>query len=408
MVMWTKIVRGLSLAMILASSIAALVLAQTKSSVQPYATMDRVNVSFEGTGRDKESDIRSDTINIGLVLPLQGSQARHGKLLLEAARLALEEANANGVVKGTPRFALSLRNESERWGQTSAAIVQLIVQDEVVVIISAGDGSVAHQAEQIANKLGVPVLTLSSDPTTTRINIPWIFRVGPSDADEARAIVADLSQTGKSRRVLIIAESDHDGRIGGDEFAKVATSYGAPPLGRIDIDLANFSLTDLFQQIDAKKPDAVVLWSGPELAEQIWSGVPNTNPSIKLYLSQKSGAFLFAADKVKSGAQIVLPGSNLKNEEFSNLYKARTGVEPGLAAEQMYTAVHTALNAILSVGTNRARVRDCLASPTRIGEVPGTISFDLAGNSLGTMVLIQLNGGANVASADAPGRTETK
>ena len=89
-----------------------------------------------------------------------------------------------------------MRNESEQWGQASNAIVQLITQDEAVAVITSADGRIAHQAEQIANKLGAPVLTLSSDPTTTRINIPWIFRVGTERRGAGRVIAEEIYRLG--------------------------------------------------------------------------------------------------------------------------------------------------------------------------------------------------------------------
>ena len=135
-----------------------------------------------GTGTDHVSDIRGDTVTVGIILPLQGKDAIQGKLLEQAAQIALDLENANGMLPDGKRFALVVLNESEQWGQASNAIVQLITQDDAVAVITSTDARIAHQAEQIANKVGEPILTLSSDPTTTQINIPWIFRVAPSDA----------------------------------------------------------------------------------------------------------------------------------------------------------------------------------------------------------------------------------
>src|SRR5450631_315126 len=81
-------------------------------AVRPYAAMDPGSVSYEGPGRGSSSDLRGDTINIGMVLPLQGTRAQHGKLLLQAAQIAVDEANAKGATPGGKRFALVIENES--------------------------------------------------------------------------------------------------------------------------------------------------------------------------------------------------------------------------------------------------------------------------------------------------------
>ncbi|HEY2120011.1 MAG TPA: ABC transporter substrate-binding protein [Candidatus Acidoferrum sp.] len=391
MLAFVKIVWRISLTMILAGIFPLMVLAQIEPSIQPYAAMDREKVSFQGPGRDTGSDIHNSPVGIGLVLPLQGARAIHGKLLLQAAQMAVDEENANAASAGSPRFALAVRNESEQWGQASNAMVQLITQDQVVAIITSSDGRIAHQAEQIVNKLGAPVLTLSSDPTTTQINIPWIFRVGLSDSDQARAIVNDILRTGKSRKILLIAEADYDGRIGGDEFAKTSSQAREPLPDRIDVDTEKLSLADLLQQIDSRRPHVIVLWSGSELAERLASALSQRDSSIELYLSQKSAAFFSLIAERQSGVQISVASSGMKNEGFANLYAARTGLEPSMAAQQIYIAIRTAIRAIQAVGANRARVRDYLASGRKIGSEWSVICFDPAGNSLGEVSLKSLN-----------------
>ena len=92
----------------------------------------------------------------------------------------------------------------------------------VAVLITAFNGEIAHQAEQVANKLSVPVITLSTDPTTTEINIPWIFRLGPSDTDQARLITSEIATHPASKNILLVSEDDHDGRIGAREFLNAA------------------------------------------------------------------------------------------------------------------------------------------------------------------------------------------
>ena len=85
---------------------------------------------------------------------------------------------------------------------------------QAIALLSPIDGNIAHQADQIANKIAIPIVILSSDATTTRINIPRIFRRGPGDADQAQLIATDIYRRRNLRKVLLIAEDDHDGRVG--------------------------------------------------------------------------------------------------------------------------------------------------------------------------------------------------
>jgi branched-chain amino acid transport system substrate-binding protein len=361
-------------------------------STQPYAVMDRTSVSYQGPGRGTSSDIHSDTIAIGIVLPLQGKGAAHGKLLQQAAEIALDEENSRGPSADGLRFSLAVRNESEQWGQASNAIVQLITQDEAVAVIASADGRIAHQAEQIANKLGEPILTLSSDPTTTRINIPWIFRVGPSDAEQARVIAEEIYGSANARKVLLIAESDHDGRIGADEFVKAATSRGLPPPERVDVDSASVVVGDLVPDIESKKSGAIVVWSGPELSLNLLAALGPGEPTTPIYLCQKAAGFLpvngIPGRKIRFVGPVNPPTAEA--ELFVARFRQATGEEPGIASQQIYGSVRTVISAVRQVGPNRARLRDYLANGRAGDSLAGTITFDPAGNSRQELTLLSL------------------
>jgi branched-chain amino acid transport system substrate-binding protein len=361
-------------------------------SPQPYAVMNRGSVSYQGPGRGSSSDIQSATIAIGIVLPLQGKGALRGKLLQQAAQIALDEENASGAMLDGKRFSLVVRDESEQWGQASNAIVQLITQDEVVAVITSTDGRIAHQAEQIANKLDEPILTLSSDSTTTSINIPWIFRVGPSDAEQARVISDDIYGSKIPRKVLLIAESDHDGRIGADVFMKMVASGGLSPASRIDADGAPEVAGELVQKIESNKPDAIVVWSGPELSLSLLRALEDRERTASIYLSQKAAGFLPLNSAPGLPIRFLgLPNRpERENELFRTRYRQATGEAPGVAAQQIYSAVHTVISAVRQVGPNRARLRDYLATGGPGDSRAGTITFDPAGNSHQVPALISL------------------
>ncbi len=394
-----------ALAVLIVSAFTLRLRAQSDApAVRPYATMDRENVTYQGPGRGIESDLHGDTIKIGVVLPLQGARAQQGKLLLQAAQIAIDEANAKAAAPGGSRFALATENESEQWGQASSAIVRLITQSESVAVITSTEGSIAHQAEQIANKLGTPILTLSSDASSTRINIPWIFRVGPSDADQARAIVADLFRSGLSGKVLVVAEAGHDGRVGADEFVKSVTALGGTPPERIEVNSTTVSAVDLAKEIAARKPNAIAVWSGPELAGKLLPALRNIDPSIAIYLCQKAADFLpqIADGGMPWKVMTVVARTGNPREGFAKRYREFAGMEPGIAAEQTYDAVMSIVGAVDEVGANRTRVRDFLASKGPYGSPVRAIAFDAAGNSRQEVTLVNVLG--LVTPESAPGQ----
>src|SRR5271165_3296088 len=189
---------------------------------KPYATLDRQSVTYLGPIRATERDLPDGVAVIGMILPLRGPQQTEGQAILAAARLALEEEQALGPLPDGRKLALVARDESGPWGQASTEILKLIEQDHALTLLTSANGNSAHLAEQIANKIGIPILTFSSDPTTTQTNVPWLFRLGPSDIDQAHVFCHRIYTQLRLQKVLLIVQMDHDGRIGGAEFEKAA------------------------------------------------------------------------------------------------------------------------------------------------------------------------------------------
>ena len=348
--------------------------------------MNRDEVAYRGPDRGSTKDLPGEVTTIGVLLPLHGARAAQGTALRTAAQMALDDELASGT--GTPgrRLALAFRDESERWGQASSEMAELIDQQQAIALITPADGNIAHQAEQIANKIGIPILTLSSDATTTRINIPWIFRLGPSDTDQAKLIAADIYQRRNLRRALLIAEDDHDGRVGAEEFSRAANLLHAAAPERVDFNPATSDLASLANTLKSKLPDAIVVWTGAEAAATVLSVLRQAAPSAVIYLCSKAAQLLPQLSQPWFSASLVLPTTD-RASNFAVRYRQQAGLEPTVAAREIYDAVRLLSAAVRSAGANRARVRDYLASGVTYSGLSGAFSFDKAGNLKGEYIL---------------------
>ncbi len=380
----------------------------------PYATLDRSGVAYRGPGRESAADLPGAIVKIGLLLPLQGASAADGQPLLAAANLALAEEEAAGPLADGRHLALAVRNQAEQWGQASSEMVQLIAEERVAALITSSDGNIAHQAEQIANKIGIPIITLAGDATTTQINIPWIFRLGPSDEDQARAIASRIYHAGLAKKVLLLVESDHDGRVGADEFEKAVKHLHGNPPERWEISSSTPDLEATAARARASAPDAVVLWTSSPLAARILALLSANDFAKPVYLCRKAtasaagNAFDVSSGAVPApsglslGAWVTVSAAGATRSDtlaFQERYRAKTGAWPSFAAMQTYDAVRVVAQALRIAGANRSRLRDYLAAGHPFAGVSGAIVFDPAGNSLGDTQLIGI---ASVNTPPAP------
>ena len=348
---------------------------QTPESQQPYAQMDRSAVDYRGPGRATSSDILSKAATIGILLRTQGAGAEEGRALLKSAQQAVADENKRGPLPDGRPFALAVKNESGNWGQSSTEMMRLITEDQSLALIIGTNGNLAHQAEQIANKLGISIVTLASDTTTTEINIPWIFRVVPSDDQQADAIARGVYGRNKGAKVLLISTTDHDGRAGKQAFTRAARAMGADAPMELDLDPELVDSGLVGDKLHDSKAEAVVFWTSALVFEELLDLVQSARTVRLVYACEKAALPTLANPSASpAGATVRVP---------------IIGTELGQAGmpEQVYKAVRLIAAAIRIAGPNRARVRDALARSTEdaAGQSP---VFDGAGNLLAKPQLV--------------------
>jgi branched-chain amino acid transport system substrate-binding protein len=389
--------------------------AQTDSKAQqPYAAINREAIGYAGPGRETAHDLPGPEIKIGLLAPLQGPRKAEGEALRQAAQMALED-EAGKPLPGGRRLAVVVRDETGLWGRGSSEIVRLVFDDQAVALITSPEGNAAHLAEQVGNRVGVPVLTLSSDSTTTQINIPWLFRIVPNDAVQTRIFAEEIYRKRAFQKVLLITERNHDGRVGGEEFDKAARALNASPPASIVIE-ANPLDPDAVVKA-SENMEAVVLWTGPETVAKLVPRMREALPSRPIYLCRKAAQMAFedqaarghcrtcshktigpspssfpSSDQQSGSIWVVSarPGQPAARTEFEQRYEARTGTAPSLAAAEIYDAVRLIAAGLRKSGPNRARLRDSLAKVSDFAGVSGNISFDGAGNNQAEIALAPL------------------
>ena len=360
---------------------------------QPYAVINRQAINYSGPDREASRDLPGQEIKIGILVPLEGPRQAEGEAILQAARIAVEDESASPRAGGH-RLVLVARDETGLWGRTSSELVRLVVDDNVVALVTSTNGSAAHLAEQVGNRLGVPVLALSSDSTTTEINIPWFFRLAPDDAAQARLFAEDIYRHRGFERVMLVTEPGHDGREGGGQFEKAARRLGAPVPLQMEVGLSRADRDQVAKKIADSHPQAIVLWTGPEAAAQLLEKWGPNSPATPVYVCQKALNEPFLSVSARSGLsvwKVALVGNNgPANRDFAGRFRARAGHAPSPAASEAYDAVRLIAAGVRRAGPNRARLRDALVKISGFSGASGEISFDGAGNNQAEVALTKL------------------
>ena len=171
----------------------------------------------------------AEPIRIGLVDEVTGPQAEAGVLTMHGAKLAVDEVNAAGGILGR---AVELRvedNQSTNPG-TVLAYSKLIDQAGLVAVIGPLRSTQVQAASPTIAKARIPAFIGGSDPSLTRVNNPWIFRVRPNDMFSSRVMATYIAKHLNGKKVAIVHSTDTFGAGGKNALVEALKAYGLEPV----------------------------------------------------------------------------------------------------------------------------------------------------------------------------------
>src|SRR6266567_1748687 len=139
---------------------------------------------------------QAQTIKIGVNEPLTGAFAASGTYVVNGAKIAADEINAKGGIKGT-KIELVIEDNKSNPTEAVAVAEKLISRDKVPVMMGAWSSTytLAVMPKLMEYKVPMLVETSSSGKITTSGN-PYIFRISPPSSVEASAFAPTVDKLG--------------------------------------------------------------------------------------------------------------------------------------------------------------------------------------------------------------------
>ncbi len=179
------------------------------------------------TGCTKKSGTESaDVIKVGEVGSMTGSEATFGISTHRGIKLAIDEANAAGGVKGKKIQVITLDDQGKP-EEAATAVTKLITQDKVMAILGevASTRSIAMGA--IAQQYKVPMITPSStNPKVTEIG-DYVFRVCFLDPFQGFVMARFAAENLKVKKAAVLRDVKNDYSVGlADSFTENFKKFG--------------------------------------------------------------------------------------------------------------------------------------------------------------------------------------
>jgi len=369
----------------------------------PYYEYYQNQVEYSGAARDavtlRPQDV--DEVRIGFLGPVENHPDEAlGKMMLNGALLAIEEANARGGYGGKP-FRLMVHNDAALWGASSNEIVKMAYDEKVWAMLGSISADSTHIALRVSLKAEVPIVnSAATDPTIPETIIPWYLTTIQDDRVQsytlARRIYTDLGLT----RVALLRVNDRYGRFGVLKFKEAAQRLGHPVTieqkflpGSTDFRRALGIIADSDAQ-------AIVIWGDQAPTAAILNQMRELGMKQRVFGSFRTigDDMLLSAGAAAEGMEAVFPFDPSRDDPawtgFRARFARRFDRQPEVFASLAFDTMNILLDAVCRAGLNRGRIRDALAGREGYKGVTGEMVFDPNSKNTVAMYLATVRNGA--------------
>ena len=341
---------------------------------------------------------------LGHVGSLSGSEATFGQSTDHGIRLAVEEQNAAGGVKGRQLDVKTLDNQGKP-EESAIAAERLIAQDHVTVLLGEVASSRSLAMAPIADRYQVPMITPSStNPKVTKEGAktrPFVFRVCFIDPFQGTVMARFSRETLKIGRVGVLRDVGNDYSMGlADYFIETFKQLGGTIVADESYKAGDQDFKAQLTSIKNRNPQALY--------------VPGYYTDVALIARQARELGmrqpLMGGDGWDSPKLFEIGGEAIEGCYFSNhyshedpepriqsfvkKYREKWGEVPDGLAASGYDAAKVAIDAM-----NRApdlsgpALRDAIASTKDFPGVTGVITIDQDHNAVKPAVVLKVEKG---------------
>ncbi len=329
----------------------------------------------------------SETVKIGLLAPQTGPIAQYAPGFEDAAKVAISELNETH--EGDFTFELIVM-DSGCDGTQAATAAQSLIDSGVSAIIGAACSGATLGAIAVAAPAGIPMISYASTSpaVTTADDNGYLFRVVPSDAQQAVALATVAASSGAGNPAVLYMTNDYGAGLG-DNFASnwsgsVCTQVGYDPTE------GSYDASAMAQAVIDGGCDSVLLMSYATDGAAIMEALSSQGFTGKVFGADglADAAFIESFTDVSAVDGLVAtrprPGedSSVKTK-FESAYAAAGGADGAIYTGETYDAINIAVAAVVS--DPEGNLLDALSKVgVSYNGASGVHTFDSAGDVLGT------------------------
>ena len=199
---------------------------------------------------------QSDTVKIGVILPMTGPIASTGRQIDAAVKLFM--AQNGGKVAGR-KLEVIVRDDAGVPDTTRRLAQELVVNDKVAVIAGFGLTPCALAAAPIATQSKTPLVVMAAGTSSITEASPFVTRTSVTLPQVAVGMAEWSNRNGIKKVVTLVA--DYGPGIDAEKFyADRVTLNGGSVLDRLRTPLRSPDFAPVLQRVRDTKPDALFVF----------------------------------------------------------------------------------------------------------------------------------------------------
>jgi branched-chain amino acid transport system substrate-binding protein len=339
-------------------------------------------------------------IVVGVIDELTGSLAGWGIRHVNGMKLAFEEINEAGGVKGIGNFKVIVEDTGGNPSQAVAAAEKLIHRDKVDVLMACSSSATTLAVLSVHTKAGVPNLnSSSSSKLITSQGSEWIFRTQILST-RSMASMTDFAIDGLgAKKIAVWNDTNEYGRAAGEAAVERLKQRGMTPLALLTHHSKDKSFMPQLLEVKKLGVDTVCAGIYYEEMHLILKQAKDMNLKFNVVATDvlATPAFIDLARDLANGIHLSLlfssddPDSRVQT--FVKKIKAKYNMDAGSPEAMGYDAAYIMKDALERANSlDKAKIRDALRSSQYEG-LCGKTQFAPNGDDVKPFLVCKISNG---------------
>lgn len=342
----------------------------------------------------------AETIKVGMLTPLSGPIAIYGQTTLNGIKLATEELNKKGGIKGN-KIELIIEDNKGDAAEAVNAVKKMISVNKIKALLGPVISTNSLAVAPIMQENKIPMLTpTGTNSTITQVG-DYIARTCFIDEFQGQVMGAFAIKNLKAKNAVILTDVNSDYSEGlAEEFKKVFEANGGKILDTVSYVANDVDFTSQLTKIKMKKPEVIF--------------VPGYYSEVSLIVKQarelRIDSVFLGGDGWDNGKLFEIAGDSINGsyisthfssesedqqiKSFLKNYKARFGEEPSVlsalgydAANVMYAAMERTEN------LDSTEIKNEVNKTKDFKGITGVISLDENRNAVKSAFVLEAKDG---------------